>query len=241
MARAGADVAVLDRNTSAAHATSTWINTNLEAAGLGGRARHFAVDVSNWKEMTDAVAQAQHAFKDKSKLRIGVNCAGITVDKFLTKMEEEDWDRVMDINGKGTFFLTKAVAQAIIAEQNGVAPTEMGMGGSIVNISSIIGKIGNLGQVNYSASKGAVISLSKSAAKELARHQIRVNSVLPGFIDTPMAQAVPDKVKAKLTPTIPLGAFGRPEDIANVAVFLSSDLASYVTGAAVEVTGGFNM
>jgi NAD(P)-dependent dehydrogenase (short-subunit alcohol dehydrogenase family) len=114
-------------------------------------------------------------------------------------------------------------------------------GGSIVNIASIIGKIGNLGQANYSASKGGVISFSKTAAKELARDKIRVNTILPGFINTPMAQAVPEKVKEKIYPQIPLGRFGEPEEIADMVVFLASDRAKYVTGSVIEVTGGYNM
>jgi NAD(P)-dependent dehydrogenase (short-subunit alcohol dehydrogenase family) len=114
-------------------------------------------------------------------------------------------------------------------------------GGSIINIASIIGKIGNLGQANYSASKGGVISFSKTAAKELARDKIRVNAVLPGFINTPMAQAVPEKVKEKIYPNIPLGRFGEAEEIADMVVFLASDRSKYVTGAVIEVTGGYHM
>jgi len=114
-------------------------------------------------------------------------------------------------------------------------------GGSIINVASIIGKTGNLGQANYSASKGGVISFSKTAARELARDGIRVNTVLPGFINTPMAEAVPDKVKDKVRNEIPLGRFGHPEEIADMVVFLSSDRAKYVTGASIEVTGGYSM
>ena len=114
-------------------------------------------------------------------------------------------------------------------------------GGSIINVASIIGKTGNLGQANYSASKGGVISFSKTAAKELARDKIRVNAVLPGFINTPMAAAVPEKVKEKIYPQIPLGRFGEAEEIADMAVFLASDRAKYVTGAVIEVTGGYYM
>jgi 17beta-estradiol 17-dehydrogenase/3alpha(17beta)-hydroxysteroid dehydrogenase (NAD+) len=238
LSRAGADVAVLDRNPEAAKSTATFINTTINAAGKGGQARSYEVDISNWKQVQDAVASARQ--DSDNRLSIGVNCAGITIDKFMSKMDENDWDKVLDINLKGTFFLTKAVSQSIIEQQSKSSPpTIRGTGGSIINIASIIGKIGNLGQANYSASKGGVIAFSKTAAKELARNQIRVNTILPGFIDTPMAQAVPDKVKAVLTPQIPLGAFGTPDDVANLVTFLASDESKYITGAAIEITGGF--
>lgn len=233
MARAGADVAALDRNENSAKETSVWINTTLDAAGLGGRAASFGCDVSSLSDVEKAVKEATEVFADRSKLCVAVNCAGVTVDKFMSKMTEEDWDRVLNINLKGTFFVTKVTSQAMIASGAGA--------GSIINISSIIGKMGNLGQANYSASKGGVISFSKTAAKELARDRIRVNAILPGFIDTPMSAAVPDKVKDKLIPQIPLGKFGEPDDIADFCVFLASDRAKYVTGSVIEITGGFGM
>jgi len=241
LSRAGAEVALLDRNAESARDAATWINTNLEAAGAGGRARHFGVDVASMRDVERAVGEAVEEFRGGSELRVAVNCAGITVDRFMGKMTEEEWSKVIAVNLSGTFFVTKAVSDAIVRAQNGAPPARMGTGGSIVNVSSIIAKIGNLGQANYAASKGGVVSFTKTAAKELARSQIRCNCILPGFISTPMADAVPDKVKAKLVPTIPLGAFGDPEHIADVAVFLASDLSAYVTGAAIEVTGGFHM
>lgn len=230
LARAGANVAVLDRNLEAARETATFINTNINASGNGGRAYSFAVDVSKLDQVELAVEQSQDHFQ--LPLTISVNCAGITVDKFMSKMTEEDWDRVLDVNLKGTFFVTKATSKAMVANKQG---------GSIVNIASIIAKIGNLGQANYSASKGGVVSFSKTAAKELAREKIRVNCILPGFIDTPMAQAVPDKVKDKIVAQVPLGKFGEPEDIADMATFLASERSKYVTGSVIEVTGGYSM
>ena len=238
---AGADVAVMDRNAESAREVATYINTHLEAAGKSGSARHFAVDVSSWDDVRGGVKQARDAFQGKSRLFASVNCAGITVDKMLAKMEEADWDKVLDVNLKGTFFVTRAVSQAIIEEQNGSVPTVMGGGGSIINVASIIGKQPAIGQGNYAASKAGVIAFSKTAAKELARNQIRVNSLLPGFIDTPMSRAVPQKVIDKLVPQIPLGSFGKPEHVADVALFLVSDMSAYVTGSAVEVTGGLYM
>ncbi|CAH6790031.1 H2-Ke6 [Phodopus roborovskii] len=147
-------------------------------------------------------------------------------------MSEEDWDRVIAINLKGTFLVTQAAAQALVSS---------GCRGSIINISSIIGKVGNIGQINYASSKAGVIGLTQTAARELGRHGIRCNSVLPGFIATPMTQKMPEKVKDKVTAMIPLGHMGDPEDVADVVAFLASEDSGYITGAAVEVTGGLFM
>lgn len=231
LARAGANVAVLDRDGEAARRTSVEINTTINAAGKGGSAMFSQVDVTSLNELKQTVQKAQENLD--GTLTCAVNCAGITVDGFMLKMTEDQWDKVLDVNLKGTFFLTQAVAQAIIDSG--------GPHGSIVNISSIIGKIGNLGQANYSASKGGVISFTKTCAKELARYNIRVNAILPGFIDTPMAAAVPDKVKNKIVPQIPLGRFGEPDNIASMCTFLASDHGAYITGAAIEITGGYEM
>jgi NAD(P)-dependent dehydrogenase (short-subunit alcohol dehydrogenase family) len=239
LSRAGANVMVVDRNADSARATATFINTNIEAAGLGGRAAAYGLDVTKMNEISQAIAHAQDHF-DSTPLSLGVHCAGITKDMFMSKMTEADWDAVLNVNLKGTFLCTKAVAHAISANQ-AKNPALLQVGGSIVNIASIIGKTGNLGQANYAASKGGVIAFSKTAAKELARNRIRVNAVLPGFIATPMANAVPDKVKEKMIQQIPLGAFGEPQDIADMCTFLCSDRAKYVTGSVIEVTGGFCM
>jgi 17beta-estradiol 17-dehydrogenase/3alpha(17beta)-hydroxysteroid dehydrogenase (NAD+) len=235
LARSGCSVAVLDRDARAAQDTAVFINTHLEAAGKGGPALALGVDVTDLASVRAAVAQAQRELP--GRLNVAVNCAGVTADGFMHKMEEAQWDRVLDINLKGTFFVTQAVANAISAEAVS-RPDARLVGGSIVNISSIIGKTGNLGQANYAASKGGVIAFSKTAAKELARSKIRVNVVLPGFINTPMARAVPEKVLNKMLDTIPLGRLGEPEEVANVVLFLCSDHSSFVTGAQLEVTGG---
>jgi 17beta-estradiol 17-dehydrogenase/3alpha(17beta)-hydroxysteroid dehydrogenase (NAD+) len=235
LARSGCSVAVLDRDARAAQDTAVFINTHLEAAGKGGPALALGVDVTDLASVRAAVAQAQRELP--GRLNVAVNCAGVTADGFMHKMEEAQWDRVLDINLKGTFFVTQAVANAINAEAVS-RPDARLVGGSIVNISSIIGKTGNLGQANYAASKGGVIAFSKTAAKELARSKIRVNVVLPGFINTPMARAVPEKVLNKMLDTIPLGRLGEPEEIANAVLFLCSDHSSFVTGAQLEVTGG---
>mmetsp|Transcript_17167 Transcript_17167/g.33655 ORF Transcript_17167/g.33655 Transcript_17167/m.33655 type:complete len:260 (+) Transcript_17167:128-907(+) len=230
MARAGANVAVIDMNPEAARSTSVEINTRINAAGLGGTAISLPVDVSDEAQVQDAIKQAQERLE--GNITYAVNCAGITADAFMHKMSVDQWDRVLDVNLKGTFIVTKAVAAAIKANE------EPEVGGSIVNLSSIIGKVGNLGQANYSASKAGVIAFSKTSAKELARYNIRVNAVLPGFIDTPMAQAVPPKVLNKMIEQIPLGRLGTTKEITNVCLFLCSDLSTFVTGAAIEATGG---
>jgi len=167
-----------------------------------------------------------------------VNCAGITRDGFLWKQTEEHWDAVLNTNLKGPFLLTQAVARRLLQEQaDGQPPIE----GAVVNISSIIGKVGNLGQTNYAASKAGLIGFTKSAAKDLARGGIRVNAILPGFIETPMSAAVPEKVMVQVRKQIPVGELGTSDDIAEAALFLASNKAKYVTGATLEVTGGLYM
>jgi len=170
-------------------------------------------------------------FNGKS-LDILVNNAGITKDSLLMKMTDEQFDDVINVNLKAVYIITQLFAKLAIDQQRPM---------SIVNISSIVGKTGNLGQTNYSASKAGIIGFTKSAAKELARYNIRVNAVLPGFIKTPMTAKIPEKVISKFVERIPLGKMGDPEDIANAVNFLSSDLSSYMTGAQVEVTGGLDM
>jgi len=163
---------------------------------------------------------------------IVVNSAGITKDGWLLRMKEKDFDQVVDINLKGTFLVSQAAASAM---------KEAGIKGSIVNIASIVGKTGNLGQANYSASKAGVIGFSKTAAKELGQFGIRVNVILPGFIKTPMTDVVPEKIKSQLITRIPLGRLGDPTEIAEVAAFLASYKSSLMTGAVLEVTGGLDM
>ncbi|XP_049746003.1 (3R)-3-hydroxyacyl-CoA dehydrogenase isoform X2 [Elephas maximus indicus] len=161
-----------------------------------------------------------------------VSCAGITRDEFLFHMSEDDWDKVIAVNLKGVFLVTQAAAQALVSS---------GCHGSIINISSIIGKVGNVGQTNYAASKAGVIGLTQTIARELGRHGIRCNSVLPGFIATPMTQKMPQKVLDKVIGMIPMGHMGDPEDVADEVAFLASEDSGYITGASVEVTGGLFM
>lgn len=158
-----------------------------------------------------------------------VNNAGITKDAFLKKMTEEQWDAVMTVNLKGIFLVTQAVIEDI--EE----------GGAVVNISSMVGKSGNMGQTNYCASKAGVIGFTKALAKEYAKKNIRCNAIQPGFIKTPMTETIPEKVVQGFLTQIPLNRMGMPEDIAKACLFLLSDMSSYITGISIEVAGGLFM
>lgn len=149
----------------------------------------------------------------------------------MIRMSEQDWDAVLTVNLKGTFLFTKAVARPMMKQRTG----------AIVNVASIIGLIGNAGQCNYAASKAGVIALTKSAAKELAARNVRVNAVAPGFIETKMTEALPEEVRTKMLGAIPMGRFGQPEDVANVVLFLASDMSSYMTGQVLPICGGMVM
>lgn len=162
-----------------------------------------------------------------------VNSAGITRDNILLRATEEDFNEVIAINLKGTYVVTQAAAKMMLSEK-----VEHG---SIVNISSIVGKGGNIGQCNYAASKAGVIGLTKSASKELSRFNIRVNAILPGFISTPMTDAVPEKVLQKMLKFIPMQRFGQPQEVAETCLFLASKRSAYITGACLEVSGGLNI
>uniref|UniRef100_A0AC35U1J5 Estradiol 17-beta-dehydrogenase 8 n=1 Tax=Rhabditophanes sp. KR3021 TaxID=114890 RepID=A0AC35U1J5_9BILA len=217
----GAKLVVVDLNREKAEEV---------AKGLGGGHYGFGCDVSKSAEvqkLRDFVANTI-----KMNPHIVVNCAGITNDSTLLKMSEAKFDSVVAVNLKGVFLVSQAFAK--LAVQNN-SPQ------SIVNVSSIIGKVGNFGQSNYAATKAAVIAFSKSSAKELAKKNIRVNCVLPGFIKTEMTEAMPPDVLAKICTQIPMGRMGESEEIANAVLYLASDMSKYVTGAELEVTGGLYM
>lgn len=190
---------------------------------------HFSVtsDVSQSASVNNCFKQILDKYKRAPD--IIVNSAGITKDGFMLRMKEEDFDKVIDVNLKGTFLVTQAAASLMKDQQ---------LPGSIVNIASIVGKTGNIGQANYTASKAGVIGFTKTAAKELGKFGIRVNVILPGFIKTPMTDVVPDKVKVGILSQIPLGHLGDPIDIAEVAAFLSCKRSKYITGASFDVNGG---
>ena len=187
------------------------------------------VDVSNSAEVEGCVKATVEKF---GKVDILVNNAGITKDGLLLRMSDEDWDRVLDINLKGTFLFTRAVARPMMKNRE--------TGGSIVNISSVVGITGNAGQANYAASKGGIIALTKTVAKELGSRKIRCNAVAPGFIESKMTEGLPDEVKRSCLDSTSLKRFGRPEDVANAVAWLCGDDSAYVTGQVLGVNGGMN-
>ena len=199
-----------------------------ECEALGIRAEIFQANIGN-KEAVEALIKATvDAF---GAVDVLVNNAGITRDNLMLRMSDEDFDEVIDVNLKGVFYLTKATAKLMFKKRSG----------KIINITSVSGVTGNVGQANYAASKAGVIGLTKTAAKELAARGIQVNAVAPGFIQTDMTDILDDDLKAKIQETVPLKRLGEPGDIANMVGFLASDDASYVTGQVFHVDGGLVM
>ncbi|MDA9218257.1 MAG: 3-oxoacyl-ACP reductase FabG [Burkholderiaceae bacterium] len=198
------------------------------ANALGVRAQGFVVDVTQ-RDMVDAVVADTLA--EFGAIDILVNNAGITQDARLQKMTLEQFDRVIDVNLRGVFHCTQAVADAMVAKGSGV----------ILNASSVVGIYGNFGQTNYAASKFGVIGFTKTWARELGPKGIRVNAVAPGFIATPILDTIPEKILAGMKSQVPLARLGSPEEVANVYAFLASDEASYVNGAVLEVSGGMTV
>ena len=182
-------------------------------------------DVSNFKEAENIISTAKSTF---GQIDLLVNNAGITKDNLILRMSEEDFDSVQNINLKGTFNCTKHVSRIMLKQRFG----------KIINISSIVGITGNMGQSNYAASKAGIIGFTKSIARELASRNITVNAIAPGFIQTKMSDAISDEAKQASLSSIPLGKFGQPEDVANMVVFLASDKANYITGQVIQIDGG---
>lgn len=222
LARHGASVVVSDVNAEGAEKAAE----GLKADGL--KAIAVACDVTDEAAM-EALADACAA--SFGSLDVMVNNAGITRDATLPKMTLEDFRKVVDVHLTGAWLGTKAAARVMREQRRG----------AIINISSISGKAGNFGQTNYSSAKAGMIGLTKASARELARHQIRVNAIQPGPIRTAMTAAMPPEALQKMVDNIPLGRIGEPEDIANAALYLASDLSSFVTGITLEVAGGRHM
>jgi 3-oxoacyl-[acyl-carrier protein] reductase len=221
-AKEGANVAIGDIDAPSAEATAKEIAEKFKVKTVG-----LAGNVAKREDVEKLVNAAKEI--GDGKLWGLVNNAGITKDSLLKKMTDDQWDAVMAVNLKGIYLCTQTAIQYM---------TE---GGSIVNISSIVGKAGNIGQANYCASKAGVVGFTKAVAKEYARNGVRLNAIQPGFIKTPMTDAIPEKVVEKLVATIPLAKMGLPDDIANACLFLLSDMASYITGSVIEVSGGMFM
>lgn len=196
-----------------------------EAEGLPGRVDSYILNVTDRDQVKEVVEKVVQKY---GRIDVLVNNAGITRDALLVRMKEEDWDAVINVNLKGVFNVTQMVVPYMIKQRNG----------SIVNVSSVVGIFGNPGQTNYAASKAGVIGMTKTWAKELAGRNIRVNAVAPGFIETPMTEKLPEKAREAALSRIPLGRFGKPEEVAQVILFLASDESSYVTGQVIGIDGG---
>ena len=187
--------------------------------------RHEILNITDRAAVAALVAKIEEEY---GKIDILVNNAGITKDALMSKMTEEQWDAVINVNLKGVFNVTQAVAPVMTKNKYG----------SIITLSSVVGLYGNIGQTNYAATKGGVITMTKTWAKELGRKGVRANCVAPGFIVTPMTENLPEKVIEGMKAATPLGKMGMPEDIANAILFLASDEASFITGETLAVTGG---
>ena len=220
-AREGADIIIWD-------VIEEGEKTTQEIKKFGRKAMFNKIDITNFQQVN---GEAANVIDEFGKLDILVNNAGITRDNLLIRMEEQEWDSVINVNLKGVFNCTKAFLRYMMKKRYG----------KIINISSVIGLFGNAGQANYSASKAGIIGFTKSVAKEVGSRNINVNAIAPGFIQTPMTDKLPEDVKNTYLSLIPLKNFGSPEDVARLALFLASDESRYITGEVIRVDGGLAM
>jgi len=222
LAREGADVALFDVLADPLQQAVQ------ELLAMGRRAEGLVVDVTSSQAVDEAVAKVLDKL---GRIDILINNAGVTQDGLLVRMDESQWDRVLDINLKGTFLCTRAVSRVMLKARRG----------RIVSIASIIGLIGNAGQANYAASKAGVIGLTKSVAKELASRGITCNAIAPGFIKTEMTERLPEEQKQRLLNQIPMATLGEPRDVAQAVLFLVGESSRYITGQVLVVDGGLAM
>ncbi len=222
LAKQGADLVV------AARSLGPLQELVAEIEALGQKAIAVTADAASTEDAAKLVAAAADKF---GRVDILVNNAGITRDGLLLRMKDDDWDAVLDTNLKGAFLLCRAVAKFMSKQRSG----------RIINISSVVGEMGNPGQANYCASKAGLIGLTKSVARELARRNVTVNAITPGFIETDMTEELQEKARQELTAQIPLGRLGQSEDIAQAVIYLASDKAGYITGQTLGVNGGMYM
>ncbi len=223
LAEAGSDLAMLDIQEETVRSSAGEVSEK-----YGVKARAWKVDVSSFSDVERVMGEIVEEF---GRIDVLVNNAGITRDNLLMRMSESEWDSVLSVNLKGAFNCMRHVARAMMRQKSG----------SIVNIASVVGLMGNAGQANYSASKAGMVGLTKSVARELASKGVRVNAVAPGFIKTEMTDKIPQHKREELISAIPMKSLGTPGDIADVVLFLASGLSSYITGECISVNGGMYM
>ena len=206
-----------------------YVNETLDLlSGMGVEAHGEKLDVSSFEAVEAFFTKAVKQFQ---RVDVLVNNAGITEDGFLMRMSAPQWDRVLAVNLTGVFNCTRAAIKSLVKERKG----------KVINISSVVGQIGNIGQCNYAASKAGILGLTKSVARELASRSIAVNAVAPGFINTEMTENLPEKVKESFLAQIPMGRMGEPEEVAETVYWLASDSATYITGQVIHISGGLFM
>ena len=219
LAKNGADVVIVDINQEKAHQCAR------EIESLGRKALAVQADISNFSEAQNFGKTVMDMF---GKIDILVNNAGITRDGFFLKMKEEDWESVISVNLKSVFKCSKAVIRYMSKQRSG----------KVINIASVVGQIGNVGQANYAASKAGIIGFTKTMAQEFGARGINVNAVAPGFIDTLMTRSLPETAKEWFLKNIPMGRMGTPEEVAEAVLFLATDASKYITGQVINVNGG---
>ncbi|MFC2159038.1 3-oxoacyl-[acyl-carrier-protein] reductase [Acidobacteriota bacterium] len=222
LAGEGAEVVILDVVRDKAEEVARGINES------GGKATVFSLDVSDFAQVAEVTEEIINKYGAVHHL---VNNAGITRDNLLMRMKEEEWDAVLTVNLKGVFNLSRAIIRSMMGNRSG----------RIVNISSVVGVMGNAGQTNYSASKAGVIGFTKSLAREVASRGVTVNAVAPGFVATAMTDSLPENVKETFLEIIPMKRFGSPEEVSRVVKFLLSEDAAYITGQVININGGMYM